>query len=552
MGSSRIVVIGLTAALVLAACGDSTDSDADTSLQPATPIRVSGAGAATPEATAEGRLGSDAAMSSMPAFAGYTFGAAADLPALPANSTGYHFPAGASVDAARVAELAAALGVEGEPVAGGGVDVDGLSWRVGPDDGTAPMLTVGADAQLSVNYSSAWADATSTVCVEPVDVGAAEPDAGTSDTAKPDSEVGVEVICEEPAPPANVPTADAAEVLASELLDAIGADPSSFEFETYADEWAASVTAWSRLDGVRSPVTWGFGFGEDGALQWMYGTLATPIATGPYRLIDIDEALVRLEEQNMWFGGGGVAMEDLAAATVRDAVSESPADAGAVTPTETPTETPAGTPTETPTEPSTSPEVPADTSSVETLPVDTLPVETEPVDTVPVETLPVDTVPVETISVDTMPVESVPTDLPTEVVTLVDVRADLWWAYDDDGSVWLLPAYTFTDGQEREFTVPSVTDEFLIITEPVLVDPMPLDPVLVDPVPVPDEAPEPDVGYIVGLGVDDATARLAESGLTLRVVIDDGTSLAVTEDFSSSRVNVEAADDVVIGIVSIG
>ncbi len=39
----------------------------------------------------------------------------------------------------------------------------------------------------------------------------------------------------------------------------------------------------------------------------MNGTLATPVATGPYPLIGLDEALERLEEQNGWFGGGGVA-----------------------------------------------------------------------------------------------------------------------------------------------------------------------------------------------------------------------------------------------------
>ena len=541
MEPSRIVVLGVTAALVFAACGESTEDGADPLIQPPTPVRVSGATAATAEAAAEGRLASDAAISSMPAFVGYTYEAGPGLPVLPTNSTGYHYATDASVDAARVVELAAALGVEGEPVAGGGADVDGLSWRVGPDDGTAPMLTVGADAQLSVNYSSAWADATSIRCSEPVDAGAEDPDTGSAGTAKPDSEVGADVTCAEPEPPANVPTADEADARAAEVLDAVGLDPSSFEFETYADEWAASVTAWGRLDGVRSPVAWGFGFGENGALQWMNGTLASPVATGPYPLIDLDQALVRLAEQNTWFGGGGggggVVMEDLAVTTAGAATSESPVE------TSVSGEAPAES---APTEPSSS-TVPGDIVPVDTVSVDTVTVGTVPVDTVPVETVSVDSVPVDTAPVDTVPVESM-----TEVVTLVDVRADLWWAWDEDGSVWLLPAYAFTDTEGRVFAVPSVADEFLIITEPVLVDPMPLEPVLVDPVPVPDDVAEPDHGYVVGLEVDDASSRLAESGFTLRVVVDNGTSLAVTDDFSSTRVNVEVADGVVIAVVSVG
>jgi hypothetical protein len=146
-------------------------------------------------ATEADQLSSDAARSSMPAFVGYTFEPGPGLPALPTNSTGYHFPTDATVDVARVEELAAALGVEGDVVAGGGADVDGLSWRVGPDDGTAPMLTVGADAQLGVNYSSAWADATTIGCSEPVDAGVEDPATGSAGTAKPDSEAGTDVGC---------------------------------------------------------------------------------------------------------------------------------------------------------------------------------------------------------------------------------------------------------------------------------------------------------------------------------------------------------------------
>ena len=402
----------------------------------------------------------------MPAFMGFTYEAGPDLQALPTNSTGYQYPPGATLDAATVAELASALGVDGEPVPGGGADVDGLAWRVGPDDGSAPSLTVGADAQLSVNYSTTWAGATSVGCaVTPVP---ATTVAAPTDTTCPDVEL-----------PADVPTADEAEALAADVLEEAGLDPASFFFDTYADDWAASVTAFSQLDGVMSPVAWGFGFGESSQLQWMNGTLATPIATGPYPLIGLDEALQRLDQQNMWFGGGGAVMNDVAVTSdaMVDVVSESPG-------------------------------------------------------------VPVDTVPVEVTS---------------EVSTLVDVRADLWWAWDDDGSAWLLPAYTFTDTDDRTFTVAAVTDEFLIIAEPVPVDPMPLDPSLVDPAPVdPASTATIDTNDIIGLGVDDTTKLLDGRGLTLRIVTEDGVALAVTEDYSSSRVNVEVTDGVVTAIVSIG
>jgi hypothetical protein len=79
---------------------------------------------------------------------------------------------------------------------------------------------------------------------------------------------------------------------------------------------------------------------------------------------------------------------------------------------------------------------------------------------------------------------------------------------------------------------------------------MPIEPL---PAESPAGVPEPvDQFGIVGLAVDEATKVLDAEGLTLRVVIEDGVGLAVTEDFSTSRVNVEVADGVVVAVVSIG
>ena len=77
-----------------------------------------------------------------------------------------------------------------------------------------------------------------------------------------------------------------------------------------------------------------------------------------------------------------------------------------------------------------------------------------------------------------MPVE-IPA--PQEVtVTLVDVQPDVWWVWDVDGTVWLLPAYRFIGDDGGWYTVPAVTDEFLVRVPvdsvPPATEPVPLPP----------------------------------------------------------------------------
>jgi hypothetical protein len=189
-----------------------------------------------------------------------------------------------------------------------------------------------------------------------------------------------------------------------------------------------------------------------------------------------------------------------------------------------PVEEPTDVPTEAPTDPTEAP--------------------TDPV--VPSETIPAPgDKPVEIAPIETAPPEQI-------LATLVDVKADLWWAFDDDGSVWLLPAYSFSTSDGGIFTVPAVTDEFLVIVEPPVVEPLPL-PVPVDP---PTEPPvsvvDADTSGVEGLGVPEATAVLEARGLTLRVVREDGVDLAVTEDFSTSRVNVAVDAGIVTAVISVG
>lgn len=158
-------------------------------------------------------------------------------------------------------------------------------------------------------------------------------------------------------------------------------------------------------------------------------------------------------------------------------------------------------------------------------------------------------------------------------VTVVDVAPDLWWTMDVEGNVWLIPAYAFTGDDGGVYTVPAVTDEYLVEEIPVAVDPIieptpepapepapePVDPII-EPAPAPEEStPSEAVDMLMaileeeGPMTEDQFSGLADSlGLTVRVVRLDGEDLAITMDLSPTRVNIEVADGLVIAVINLG
>jgi hypothetical protein len=250
-------------------------------------------------------------------------------------------------------------------------------------------------------------------------------------------------------------------------------------------------------------------------MQYAGGTLAAAVPVGPYPLVDLDTAVARLSDgfYGGFYGGyGGIAIDEPALAV----------DAGVAT----------------------------DGVAVEGDPGQTEPVAVDPV-------------------ADPMPVEPMPDPEPV-VITLVDVQPDLWWAYDADGSAWLLPAYRFIDTDGGWHVVPAVTDEFLIQADPVLIDePLPTP----EPMPAPEPAPAPDstpaptdtvepgtdpaaataaLDEFVGLSIEEFTDQAKALGFETRIVQQDGEPLMVTDDYRTDRVNVVVEGPRVIAIDSIG
>jgi hypothetical protein len=519
-------------------------------------------------ADAESAPAADRAIGAYP-YRVTTFVAGDQLPALPTNDVGYAFEAGQTVTSEQVAQLAAALGVTGEPVA---IDGDPAgSWRVGPEDGSAPSLWVYQDAQLSWNYNSAWADQTvsSGGCavagsagapegdVAAVETGEIAPDVAPDDTADVavSSEVQVDPpvsapVCESPAPPEGVLSADEALARTRELMIAVGLDPETFQLEPYADDWFASVGATEQLDGTFNGRRFDAGFGANGVLQYASGQLAEPVRVGPYPLIDLETAIARLNDPSGYFGGGMIALDS---GVARGAAEAGVADGSAAVDM---------------------PEAEVDAGVPATAPAPTEPAPTEPatIEPAPDAGSGVDpAVPPATLT----PTTDVSGEFEPEqvTVTLVDVQPDVWWAWDVDGSVWLLPAYRFIGDDGGWYTVPAVTDEFLI---QVPVDTVPVEPPpATEPAPVPETVPAvsvpgettppaPDdtvtdvaaLEALVGTSLAEFTSEVETRGLTVRVVEQDGVSLPATMDYLPNRVNVgvegEGDAATVVRIVNLG
>lgn len=432
------------------------------------------------------------------------------LPPLPTHSTGWVYAGPGTGSAELAAEMAAAFGVTGEVVRVDDWEPGG--WQVGPTDGSADSFFLSDDAQLTWSFSPAWTDTPYVAACAMEGVEDVAPDASFAEEATAETIAVDECIPETVPAPVGVPTADEAEARARELLASLGVDPDAVVYDTYADDWSASVTATVPIEGLAEGASdgrsWYFGFGAEGALAWAGGAAATPEAVGPYELIDLDTALARLRESAYGFG--------------------MPVDllrTGAAETTEVAPDTP----------------VADDTATL-----------SAPADSFPVGTLP-----------EPEPI----------TVTLVDVQADLWWVWGTDGEVWVLPAYRFIGDDGGWYTVPAVGDEYLVEVEPTVIEPVISDPA-VDPAPdttgsagdagdtgdtgdTSEEVSVAGLDELIGATIDDFTAAAEAEGLTVRVTEIDGESQPVTMDYRTDRVNVavvtgEDGTQTVTAIVDIG
>ena len=311
-------------------------------------------------------------------------------------------------------------------------------------------------------------------------------------------------ICAEPVAPENVPTKAEAEALFVKTVSALGVKSNDLILDSFADEWGANVTGYLKIDGVRSPLSWSIGYGADAAITWASGVFADVQDGASYPRIGTAAAIERLNSQQAgnWGGPmvrGGFAYDTAATSDVEAAVTTEPA-----------------------------------TSDVPTSDVVT-------------ETYPVTDAPAPEI----------------QEVSIVGVEEELVTLYGADGSIYLVPGYTFIAAEDEygyagRYTVSALPDEYMQVTDAVDAVPATDVPVpdtavampSVDPTVAPDMSVAKEVAdSVVGMSEAEATKTAEAKGLTVRVGSRDGEDFPLTMDYRTDRVTLTVKADKVTAVV---
>jgi len=524
--SRRLALAAAVVALGLTACGDPNTT---TPLADQPPVihlagdsgsRSSGGGfeAAPAAATA------DASVDSKIAFVGPTdFVYDGEFPDLGSSAGSWFFDPSRQPDIARIAALAASLGVQGDvrvvPAEQGG------GWAVGPEDYSAAVLSVTGDAMHSWYLSSgpttsvgfACGSGEATVSAVPPDVAPSDNEKATpgsdpaADAVAPDVPISEPVTlpeCPTPTPPVGVPTKDEAVAKAKQLFTDWGYDVNAYQFDdVYADDFGASVNAYLTLDGMRAPLILSVGFGENASITFASGYLGEPQRGADYPTVGPAAGLERLKkQQSEVIGLGNTRALSSTGGVAEPAIAVPPCAPEAAA---------------------------ADACAVP----------------------------------DSQPV----------TVHLNSVKGDLTMIWDAANTIWLLPAYTFGTADGGLYTVVAVDDAYLQQPDPVTPSTDPVTDTGI--VPTPEPAIEPPVAVsgtspacglfdaavtvppapiekiadeVVGKCVADAEALAKTFGYQVRVIRQDGVDQVITDDLRQDRINVVVDGGVVTSVDSIG
>ncbi|MCU1410626.1 MAG: hypothetical protein JWR04_1333 [Rhodoglobus sp.] len=326
----------------------------------------------------------------------------------------------------RASDIAGLFGVDGSPAKSSYSDPSYPTWVVGPEDGSAPTVSVTWAGTGDWWYSDPAAS--SVYICDP------------SVTAEQSVDYGCTLPAD--APENLAPSEDEARAQTQSLLASTGFEVDAADITTYSDDWSTTATANLVVGGAKTALDWSITWSNTGEISWAYGHSVTVQSRGSYGTVSAVDAVDRLEDGRWWGsagpdyqGGGAIAY----AADLKTGAADEPT-------------------TEQTTAPEAEPTAPAPVDPEATAePAPTEPVPTEPVPTEPVPT-------------DPVPVDPIPTDAPTPEVVNVTVETaepTLLLMWDADGGAWLVPGYAMKVADGWWSSVVSLVDGVIALPEPV-------------------------------------------------------------------------------------
>jgi len=307
-------------------------------------------------------------------------------------------------------------------------------------------------------------------------------------------------ICAEPAAPENVPTKAEAEALFAATMTVLGINNEDLVLDSYSDEWGANVNGYLKIDGIRSPLSWNVGYGADATISWASGVFADVQDGASYPRIGTAAAIERLNSQQVGNWGGPM---------VRGGFAYEPAVASDVE------------------------------AAVTTAPATS-----------------------DVVTTEVMPLIDAPEPVVQEI-SIVGVEEELVTLYGADGSIYLVPGYSFIAAEDEygyagRYTVSALPDEYMQVADAVNEVPMSIAPETVAPTVAGSTGAGVDptaaitqesADVLVGMSETDATKSAEGKGWVVRVGSRDGVDFPATMDYRTDRVTLTVKADKVTATV---
>jgi hypothetical protein len=345
-------------------------------------------------------------------------------------------------------KAAAYFGVSGEPQKSQYFDAAWPSYVVGPEDGSAPSISVGWTGTGSwwFNNPAAYPEQK---CLKEKRVGKGS---------------GAYIECTKWEPAITGLNPDEAETrqLASEFFTAMGVDFDPADITVMVDEWSSFASVALVVNGQKTAIEWSISWSGNGELSWAQGNSVTIVDAGEFNTVSDAAAVERLADWR-WFGAGPMdyqggmwasrssvdpGFDAMEGAAVSGESGETVEPSEPTVPTVDPTEEP----------------VPSETT-------EPAPSETDKPVVDPTEA----PIPLPT---DTPTLEPSEPPLPVQTITINESKPVLLLVWDANGNAWLVPGVALTGTDSWWQTVISLVEGVIQLPEPI--EPMPYEPMLID------------------------------------------------------------------------